>query len=58
MKYILLRIVVLRVTLTIDVIYRKDTRNVSVSITVQVIAAVPPIMEIGKLVKKYHDPDS
>ena len=46
------------ITLTIDVIYRKDTRNVSVSITVQVIAAVPPIMEIGKLVKKYHDPDS
>ena len=28
--------------------FRKDTRNVSVSITVQVIAAVPPIMEIGR----------
>lgn len=26
---------------------RKDTRSVTVKITVQIIAAVPPIMEIG-----------
>lgn len=31
---------------------RKDTRSVTVKITVQIISAVPPIMEIGKKVRE------